>query len=46
MKKIYTNEQKDEFLKMYWSGEPVTSISASTGVAKSTLTKAVSCIGY
>ena len=39
MKKIYTNEQKDEFLKMYWSGEPVTSISASTGVAQSTLYK-------
>ena len=39
MKKIYTNEQKDEFLKMYWSGESVASISASTGVAKSTLYK-------
>ena len=41
MKKIYTNDQKDEFLKMYWSGESVASISESTGVAKSTLTKAV-----
>ena len=39
MKKIYTNEQKDEFLKMYWSGESVASISASTGAAKSTLYK-------
>ena len=39
MKKIYTNEQKEKILKMYWSGEPVTSISASTGVAKSTLYK-------
>ena len=39
MKKIYTNEQKDEILKMYWSGESVASILASTGVAKSTLYK-------
>ena len=39
MKKIYTNEQKEKILKMYWSGEPVTSISASTGVAQSTLYK-------
>ncbi len=39
MKKIYTNEQKEKILKMYWSGELVTSISASTGVAKSTLYK-------
>ena len=39
MKKIYTNEQKEKILKMYWSGEPVTSISANTGVAKSTLYK-------
>ena len=39
MNKIYTNEQKDEILKMYWSGESVASISASTGVAKSTLYK-------
>ena len=39
MKKIYTNEQKEKILKMYWSGEPVTGISASTGVAKSTLYK-------
>ena len=39
MKKIYTNEQKDEILKMYWSSESVASISARTGVAKSTLYK-------
>ena len=39
MKKIYTNEQKEKILKMYWSGESVASISASTGVAKSTLYK-------
>lgn len=39
MKRIYTSEQKDEILKMYWSGESVASISASTGVAKSTLYK-------
>ena len=39
MKKIYTNEQKEKILKMYWSGELVASISTNTGVAKSTLYK-------
>ena len=39
MKKIYTNEQKDEILQRYWSGESVTGISMSIGVAKSTLYK-------
>ena len=39
MKKIYTEEQKCTILQRYWSGESVSSISADTGVAKSTLYK-------
>lgn len=39
MKRIYTEGQKNEILQRYWSGESVTSISADTGVAKSTLYK-------
>ena len=39
MKKIYTEEQKCTILQRYWSGEFVSSISADTGVAKSTLYK-------
>ena len=39
MKKLYTEEQKTEILQRYWSGESVSSISADTGVAKSTLYK-------
>ena len=39
MKKIYTEVQKAEILQRYWSGEPVASISADTGVAKSTIYK-------
>ena len=39
MKKLYTEEQKTEILQQYWSGESVSSISADTGVAKSTLYK-------
>ena len=39
MKKFYTEEQKYTILQRYWSGESVSSISADTGVAKSTLYK-------
>ena len=39
MRKNYAEEQKDTILQRYWSGESVASISASTGVAKSTLYK-------
>ena len=39
MKKLYTEEQKNEILQRYWSGKSVASISADTGVAKSTLYK-------
>ena len=39
MKKLYTEEQKTEILQQYWSGESVSSISADTGVTKSTLYK-------
>ena len=38
MKKIYTEEQKTAILQRYWSGEPVTSITADTMVAKSLFT--------
>ena len=39
MKKVYTEEQKTTILQSYWSGEPVASISADTGIAKSTIYK-------
>ena len=39
MKKIYTEEQKCTILQRYWSGESVSSISADTEVAKSTIYK-------
>ena len=39
MKKIYTEEQKCTILQQYWSGKSVASISADTGVAKSTIYK-------
>lgn len=39
MKKIYTEEQKTEILQRYLSCEPVASISADTGIAKSTIYK-------
>ena len=44
MKKVYTKEQKDEILQRYWSGETVESISADTGVAKSTVYKWIKSI--
>lgn len=37
MKKVYTEEQKKLILDRYWAGEKVSTISADTGIAKSTL---------
>lgn len=37
MKKIYTEEQRNEILQRYRSGEKVSSICEDTGIAKSTL---------
>ena len=37
MKKIYTEEQRNEILQRYRSGEKVESICEDTGIAKSTL---------
>lgn len=37
MKKIYTEEQKNEVLARLFAGEPIASISEDTGIAKSTL---------
>ena len=37
MKKTYTEEQKNEVLSRIFAGEPITSISVDTGIAKSTL---------
>ena len=37
MKKIYTEEQRNEILQHYRSGEKVASICEDTGIAKSTI---------
>lgn len=37
MKKIYTEEQRNEILQRYRTGEKVSSICEDTGIAKSTL---------
>ena len=37
MKKIYTEEQRNEILQRYRSGEKVASICQDTGIAKSTI---------
>ena len=37
MKKTYTDEQKNAVLSRIFAGEPITSISVDTGIAKSTL---------
>ena len=37
MKKIYTEEQRNEILQRYRSGEKVASICEDTGIAKSTI---------
>lgn len=37
MKKVYTQEQKNNILERYWSGEKVSNILNDTGIAKSTL---------
>ena len=37
MKKSYTDEQKNEVLARFFAGEPISSISVDTGIAKSTL---------
>lgn len=37
MKKFYTEEQRNEILQRYRSGEKVASICEDTGIAKSTI---------
>ena len=37
MKKIYTEEQRNEILQRYRSGKKVASICQATGIAKSTI---------